>query len=106
MRTVAPLGTWEDMIFSAEMDNAIKFGYRFEILWGYKFNRKNIFKGYVGTLYKLRLAFSKANPLNLISKLLLNSFMVDLEWKMIFQILLFLILSKNLKLDLKFIMKM
>jgi DNA polymerase type B, organellar and viral len=72
-RTIAPLGTWEDMIFSEEMDNAVKYGYKFEILWGYKFNRKNIFKGYVGALYKLRTQYPKTNPLNLIAKLLLNS---------------------------------
>jgi len=30
--TISPLGTWEDMILSAEMDNAAKFGYQFEIL--------------------------------------------------------------------------
>jgi hypothetical protein len=73
LRTVAALGTWSDMLFSAEMDNAIKYGYKFEILWGYKFERKNIFKGYVGALYKLRLQYSKSNPLNFIAKLLLNS---------------------------------
>jgi len=72
-RTIAPLGQWEDMIFSAEMDNAINYGYKFEILWGYKFKPKNIFKGYVGILYKLRTQYPKTNPLNLIAKLLLNS---------------------------------
>lgn len=73
IRTIAPLGQWEDMLFSEEMDNAKKFGYEFEILWGYTFKRKNIFSGYVGTLYNLRLTFPKLNPLNLIAKLLLNS---------------------------------
>ena len=73
IRTMAPLGTWNDMIFSAEMDNAMKNGYQFEILWGYKFNRKNIFKGYVGVLYKLRIQYPTGHPLNLIAKLLLNS---------------------------------
>jgi hypothetical protein len=73
IRTIAPLGTWEDMIFSAEMDNAIKYGYKFEILWGYKFKPKNIFKGYVGHLYSLRLKYPKTNPLNMIAKILLNS---------------------------------
>jgi hypothetical protein len=29
IRTIAPLGQWEDMIFSAEMDNAKKYGYKF-----------------------------------------------------------------------------
>jgi len=32
LRTIAPLGTWSDMIFSEEMYNAIKFGYKFEVL--------------------------------------------------------------------------
>lgn len=73
LRTVAPLGSWSDMLFSEELNNAVKYGYKFEILWGYKFQRKNIFKGYVGTLYKLRLQYSKSHPLNLIAKLLLNS---------------------------------
>jgi hypothetical protein len=73
IRTIAPLGKWENMIFSREMDNAKKYGYKFEILWGYKFKPKNIFKSYVETLYDLRLKFTKSNPLNLIAKLLLNS---------------------------------
>ena len=73
IRTIAPLGQWEDMIFSAEMDNAMKFGYKFQILWGYKFKRKNIFSGYIKLLYDLRLKFNKSNPLNLVAKLLLNS---------------------------------
>jgi hypothetical protein len=73
IRTIAPLGTWEDMIFSKEMDNAMKYGYKFEILWGYTFKPRNIFKGYVDVLYKLRLKFDKSNPMNFIAKLLLNS---------------------------------
>jgi hypothetical protein len=52
--TIAPLGQWEDMIFSAEMDNATKYGYDFEILWGYTFEIKIIFKDYVDTLYDIR----------------------------------------------------
>jgi hypothetical protein len=72
-RTIAPLGQWKDMIFSAEMDNAVKFGYKFEILWGYKFEAKKIFKGYISILYALRLKYPKTNALNLIAKILLNS---------------------------------
>ena len=71
--TIAPLGEWEDMIFSAELDNAIKFGYQFEILWGYTFERKNIFKEYVDTLFALRQKYPKTDPMNFIAKLLLNS---------------------------------
>jgi len=73
IRTIAPLGSWSDMIFSPEMDNAMKFGYKFEILWGYTFKPKNIFKGYVDTLYEFRLKYPKSNPLNYCAKLLMNS---------------------------------
>jgi len=71
--TIAPLGQWEDIIFSAELDNAIKYGYEFEILWGYTFERKIVFKDYVDNLYDLRSQYQKSNPLNLIAKLLMNS---------------------------------
>lgn len=71
--TMAPLGNWEGMIFPEELINAEKYGYKFEILWGYKFKRKNIFNGYIGILYKFRLKYPKSHPLNLIAKLLLNS---------------------------------
>ena len=37
VRTIAGLGTWEGWIYSEEMDNAIKLGYTFEILRGYRF---------------------------------------------------------------------
>jgi len=58
VRTIAPLGAWSDMWFSAEMDNAIKHGYQFEILWGYTFKAENVFKGYVDALYQLRKKIS------------------------------------------------
>jgi hypothetical protein len=61
------------MIFSAEMDNAIKFGYKFEILWGYKFEKDIIFKDYVDFLYNFRLNYPSTDPLNYIAKILLNS---------------------------------
>ena len=73
IRTIAPIGTWEDMIFSAEMDNAMKYGYKFNILWGYTFEKAYIFKDYVDFLYALRLNYSKSDPLNYIAKILLNS---------------------------------
>nr|YP_009498209.1 hypothetical protein [Lactarius deliciosus]AWX52995.1 hypothetical protein [Lactarius deliciosus] len=61
------------MIFSEEMDNAVKLGYKFEILWGYTFKSKNIFKDFVENLYNLRLQYPKSNPLNYIAKIILNS---------------------------------
>jgi len=73
LRTVAPLGTWSDMIFSEEMYNAIKFGYKFEVLWGYTFDSDYIFKNFVDELYKIRLEYPKSDPMNYIAKIILNS---------------------------------
>jgi len=72
-KTIAPIGTWEDMLFSEEMKNAIKYGYNFDILWGYTFESKNIFKEYVEFLYNLRSQYPKNDPMNFIAKILLNS---------------------------------
>jgi DNA polymerase type B, organellar and viral len=73
IRTISPIGSWEDMIFSAEMDNAMKYGYKFEILWGYTFESANIFEEYVNFLFKLRQQYPQTDPLNFIAKILLNS---------------------------------
>lgn len=73
LKTIAPIGTWEDMLFSEEMYNAEKFGYKFDILWGYTFESENIFKDYVEFLYNLRLTYPKSDPMNFIAKILLNS---------------------------------
>jgi hypothetical protein len=72
-RTIAGLGTWYGWVTSSEKDNALKFGYQFEILKGYKFETENIFKNYVSELYNLRLEYEKGTPMNLIAKLLMNS---------------------------------
>jgi hypothetical protein len=73
IRTIAPIGQWSDMLFSEEMDNATKYGYKFEILWGYTFSKQIIFREYVETLYTLRQEYSKSHPLNFTGKILLNS---------------------------------
>lgn len=73
IRTIAPLGNWEDMLFSSEMDNAMKFGYKFNILWGYTFDKQFIFSDYVDFLYSFRLKYNKSDPLNHLAKILLNS---------------------------------
>lgn len=73
LRTIAPLGTWEGMYFSEELINAIKYGYSFEVLWGYTFERGFIFKDYIDSLYNIRLQYPKSDPMNLVAKLLLNS---------------------------------
>jgi hypothetical protein len=72
--TMSPLGEFEMMIYSEEMLNAQKYGYSFEILRGYYFDRKeNIFKEYIQDLYNLRLSYDKAHPMNYIAKILMNS---------------------------------
>lgn len=44
IRTIAPIGTWNEMMFSNELFNAEKYGYKFNILWGYTFEKNIIFK--------------------------------------------------------------
>ena len=73
LRTVAPLGKWKDMIFSEEMNNAIKYGYKFNILSGYLFEQANIFSEYIEDLYEIKKSHNKDEPMYLISKLLMNS---------------------------------
>ena len=61
------------MIFSEEINNAIKFGYKFKILRGYLFDKEYIFTEYINDLYKIKQAHNKNEPKYLISKLLMNS---------------------------------
>lgn len=51
----------------------LKYGYSFEILKGYEFERGNIFSEYVLKMYNLRQEYVKGHPMNLIAKLLMNS---------------------------------
>ena len=77
MRTIAGLGSWTGWICSTpqrgEMDNAMKYGYQFNILNGYQFEQGNIFEEYVMKMYNLRLQYPKGEAMNLIAKLLMNS---------------------------------
>jgi DNA polymerase family B len=73
LRTIAPLGEWEGIYFSEELYNAEKYGYKFEVLWGYIFESDYIFKDFVDNIYILRLNYPKSDPMNYIAKLLLNS---------------------------------
>lgn len=73
LRTIAGLGSWEGWIFSGEMENAIKFGYQFEIIKGYLFEKGDLFSEYVTKMYNLRKQYEKGHAMNLIAKLLLNS---------------------------------
>lgn len=68
-----PTGTWEGWYFTEELLNAMKYGYKFNIIKGYHFNKAIIFSDYVNTLYAIKQKVSPANPWYIISKLLLNS---------------------------------
>jgi DNA polymerase type B, organellar and viral len=72
-RTIAPIGSWKGWYFSEELYNAEKYGYKFEVLKGYTFNKGYIFKDYVEKLYKIKESNPKGSPMNLNAKLLLNS---------------------------------
>jgi hypothetical protein len=77
-RTIAPLGKFNSMFFSDELKNALKTGYKFNILKGYIFDKEEIFKDYMTTLYQIKENSSKtgAEPNNTryyIAKLLMNS---------------------------------
>lgn len=73
MRTIAGLGSWTGWLCSAEMDNAMKYGYSFEILKGYHYETSDLFNKFILKLYELRLKYPKGHPMNEIAKLLMNS---------------------------------
>jgi hypothetical protein len=72
-RTIAGLGSWYGWICSSELDNAMKYGYTFNIISGYQFKTGDIFSSYINKMYNLRLEYPKSHPMNLIAKLLMNS---------------------------------
>jgi hypothetical protein len=73
LRTVAGLGTWQGWIYSKEMDNAVKYGYTFEIINGYLFQKGDLFNAFINKFYNLRLQYPKGDPMNETAKLLQNS---------------------------------
>lgn len=73
IRTLAPLGSWKQWLFSPEMDNAKNVGYTFKIHKGYLFDKGFIFNDFIDKLYKLRLQYPKSHPMNYIAKILMNS---------------------------------
>jgi hypothetical protein len=73
MRTIAALGNWTDVLFSEEMNLAIKYGYKIEVLEGYTFDKAVIFDKYASDLFAIKQSHAPSDPMYLISKLLLNS---------------------------------
>ena len=68
-----PEGSWIGTYYSEEIKNAIKYGYKFEIISGYLFEADYLFRDYIGELFNMKLNSQKGTPMYLISKLLMNS---------------------------------
>ena len=72
--TIAPIGTWEGMYFSEELYNAESYGYKFEIIFGYLFEKSKIlFADYIKNLYTIKKERSSKDAKYIISKMLMNS---------------------------------
>lgn len=72
-KTIAPVATWTGWYFSEQLINAKKYGYEFEVLWGYMFEKQFILKQYVTDLYEIKKNSESKSANYIISKLLLNS---------------------------------
>lgn len=70
---VYPIGNWSGWYHSEELINAERFGYTYEILEGYLFESKPVFKDYIENLYDIKLNSKPNSPHYIISKLLMNS---------------------------------
>lgn len=71
--TVYGEGTWTGWYCSSEIDNAIKFGYKFEVLEGYLFEAGDVFSKYIDKMNEIKEGSDKGSPNYMISKLLMNS---------------------------------
>lgn len=72
--SISPTGSWKGMYFSEELYNAEKYGYQFEVEYGYTFEKNDlIFKNYIDHLYTLKQNSSPKDSKYTISKLLMNS---------------------------------
>jgi DNA polymerase type B, organellar and viral len=71
--TVYGEGSWTAWYSTDEMINAMKFGYKFNILAGYIFKKESIFTKFVEILNGMKENSEKGSPKYLIAKLLLNS---------------------------------
>jgi hypothetical protein len=71
--TIYPTGSWSGWYFTEELKNAQKYGYTYEIVCGYTFQKQNIFRSFVSDLYKLKSSVDRTDPWYTISKLLMNS---------------------------------
>ena len=71
IRTISPNGSFNIKLNSPEY--SYKEFYNFKINSGYLFSKEYIFKDFINILYEMRKSFPKSDPMNYISKLLMNS---------------------------------
>lgn len=72
-KIISPYGKWCGTYFNEEIKNAKKYGYQFEYIKGYEYERGKVLKKYCTTLFEERKTYEKKHPMNMILKLLLNS---------------------------------
>jgi hypothetical protein len=72
-KIISPIGEWTYTYFNEEIINAKKYGYKFEYVEGYIYEKGKLLKEFVYDLYEQRKKYDKNNPMNLVLKLLLNS---------------------------------
>ena len=72
IRTISPNGSFNCKLNSIEYESYKDF-YNFKINSGYLFETDYVFTDYVNDLYAIRKSYPKSDPLNYISKLLMNS---------------------------------
>lgn len=65
-------GEWTGTYFSQEIKNCEKYGYEFEILGGYIFESRKLFKDYIETMNEIKVSNPKNSPMYLIGKMLMN----------------------------------
>lgn len=70
---IAPVGTWVEIYFSEEIKYALTLGYKFKYLKGLSYEKGILFNDFVDTLYNIRSQYPKGSPLNIITKLIMNS---------------------------------
>lgn len=71
--TIYPEGSWTGWYYKDELENALKYGYKYQILEGYLFESTTIFTDFVNTLYKIKETSNPKSPEYTNVKLILNS---------------------------------
>lgn len=66
-------GVFEGTYFTEEIKKCMEYGYKFKVLEGLLFERKNIFKEFIDDLYQIKVNAKPGDPWYLISKLIMNS---------------------------------